>query len=140
MSKETQQETAESKLLNLLLQGLKMPVQKTEVKQPHWVDKHFGIPSNPEDVLWRFCWLVIVPAMATLIYLPLSHWLWQMGQGALMSVTSLAIASCLLFFSYFVLSAADPKLRPLVNLQLFIPWFTVLVVMIWQGVLSYVSQ
>lgn len=139
MRKETQQETAESKLLNLLLQGLKMPVQKTEVKQPHWVDLQFGIPDNPEDVLWRFCWLVVVPAMATLVYLPLSHWLWANGQGMLMAVTSLAIAGCLLFFSYFVLNSADPKLRPLVNLQLFIPWLTVLVVMIWQGVIDYVQ-
>ncbi len=138
MSKE--QETTEANLLSLLLQNLKMPVHKTEVKQPNWIDRHFGLPNNPEDLLWRFCWLVVVPAMATLVYLPLSHWLWAMGQGALMTISSLAIAGCLLFFSYFVLHSVDPKLRPLVNLQLFIPWLTVLIVMIWQGVVDYVAR
>lgn len=138
MRKET--ETPESALIRLLLREMRMPTHKHEIKERHWVEKHFGIPDRPEDILWRFAWLVIVPAIATLVYMPLSNWLWQTGQGLLMWVGTLAIAFCLLFYAFVVSRAADAKLKPLVNLQLFIPWFTVLVVMIWHGVSPYVQQ
>lgn len=138
MSKEP--ETLESRLLQHLLREMRPPTHKHEIKERHWVEKHFGIPDRPEDILWRFAWLVIVPAIATLIYLPLSDWLWKTGQGALMWVGTAAIAGICLFYAYVVSRAADEKLKSLVEIQLFIPWLTVLVVMVWQGVQPYVQQ
>lgn len=138
MSKEP--ETLESKLLRILLREMKMPIHKHEVSEKHWVEKHFGIPDRPEDILWRFAWLVMVPAIATLIYMPLSNWLWQGGQGTLMWVGTTAIVGIYLFYAYVVSRAADAKLKPLVEVQIIIPWLVVLVVMVWQGVAPYVQQ
>lgn len=138
MSNQT--ETPESKLLGLLLKEMKLSSKAPEVRTAHWVEKHFGIPSRPEDVLWRMVWLAAIPAIATILYMHISSWLWSIGQVTLLTVSTLAIAFIILGFAYAAIAGADHRTKSLVGVQLFFAWFIVLCTMVWQGAAPYVQQ
>lgn len=119
MSQQQHQQDMEA-IVNALLRQIKQQPVKTDIQQPTWVEKRLGAPKSAEEILWRFAWLVCVPAIATLLSIPVAVWLWTNGYPM---VPIAAIASVLLIYWFVYQFAVNEsgKLQTLVEMQLCIP-------------------
>lgn len=125
-------------IVNALLKGIKQQPLKTEVKQPTWIENHFGVPKSGEEILWRICWLFIVPAIVALIYLQVGDWAWRNGLPLVTILTLVAILTVFWIVYQFASNSAG-SLQKLVDLQFLIiaasAWFTI----VFEGLVRYGS-
>jgi len=126
----SQQQDLEA-VVNALLKGIRQQPTRTEVKRPTWVEQWFGIPKSATEVLWRSCWLIVVPALFTLCYLPIADWCWFNGLPMITILVTLAIALVYWLIAQFAIRSAG-KLDRLVELQVSIPPATVFFMLVWE--------
>lgn len=126
----SQQQDLEA-VVNALLKGIKQQPTKTEVKQPTWIEHRFGVPKSGEEILWRICWLVVIPAVFTLCYLPIADWCWYNGYPLITILVGLVIAIGYWLVGQFAINAAG-KLERLVEIQIAIPPATVFFIVVWE--------
>jgi len=126
----SQQQDLEA-VVNALLKGIKQQPIKHDVKRPTWIERRFGVPKSGEEVLWRFCWLVVVPALFTLCYLPIADWCWFNGFPVVTILVSLGIGLVYWIVYLFAVNSAE-KLQRLVDVQFAIPPATVFFIIVWE--------
>lgn len=133
MSNEPESDQQLTAVVAALLKQLKQPPVTKELKVPGWVEKRFGIPQSGEEVLWRLAWLVAIPAIATLMTLPVLDWLWGNGFPWIVLLTCLALG--LVYWAiYYYASHAAAKLRSLVDVQFAIPLAVIWFVIVWETI------
>lgn len=118
-------------VLNTLLKQVKTQPTKTEVKQATWIDRRFGMPKSAEEALWRVCWLVVVPAVFTLCYLPIADWLFYNDYPWLTILLSVAIGLIYWGVAQFAIRSAG-NLERLVEWQLYVPPSVVFFLIVWE--------
>lgn len=60
--------------INSLLTRLKQPPAKVKNHEKSWVEHYFSAPRSAEAIIWRFCWLAVVPAIVALVFIPIGQW------------------------------------------------------------------
>lgn len=118
MSKQTQQDM--ETIVNALLRQIKQQPVKTDVPQPTWVEKRLGLPQSGEEILWRFAWLVAVPAILTLTAMPIVAWLWSNGYP-MVPILTIGFGLLIYWFVYQFAVNDSGKLQTLIELQLCLP-------------------
>lgn len=107
-------------IVNALLRQIKQQPVKTDIQQPSWVEKRFGVPSSGEEILWRFAWLTVMPAISTLLLMPVASWLFMNGYP-MIPIVAIAGFLFLYWFVYTFAVRASGKLQQLVEIQFCIP-------------------
>lgn len=119
-------------VVNALLKAVKQqPPIKTEVKRPTWVERRFGVPKSGEEVLWRLTWLIAIPAIATLCYLPIADWCWFNGLPWLTILVSVSILLIYWAMAQLAIQSAG-NLERLVEIQVCIPVAVVFFILMWE--------
>lgn len=136
MSKQQQPTNVEAleATINTLVSQLKSQPKSAKLpQQQDWVERHFSSPSSFEAVIWRLCWLTVIPGIFTLLWMPLSRWLWTSGYPlpVLLVCLSLGILYPLLYH-FAKLAMHDRKLERLIDLQFTIPAVTVFFIYVWE--------
>jgi hypothetical protein len=119
----------------LFISVLQESVRQQPVKpvQPStWLDERLGLPSNAEDILWRISWLFAVPAVISLILVPVAQWLWLNGYPIV--VMLVGATSALVYWALWMVALATPCQTPknLIRLQLSAPVLTIWFVIVWE--------
>jgi hypothetical protein len=114
-----------------LVQETKERQPQTKIVRSNWLDKHFGIPRNPEDLLWRFAWLFTVPALCGVIALPLMRWCWLNGYPIIPILIGVGIMAAHSMFAVVVQYARCQTPIPLIQAQATIPALALLFTLIW---------
>lgn len=118
-------------VVKALLKSIKQQPISKEVKSPTWIDHRFGMPKSGEEVLWRICWLVVIPAVFTLCYLPISDWCWFNGFPMVTILVTLAIG--VIYWAVYLFAAnAAGNLSKVVDFQFAIPPATVFFIICWE--------
>lgn len=126
----SQQQDLET-VVNALLKGIKQQPISKEVKRPTWIEHRFGVPKSGEEVLWRICWLVVIPAVFILCYLPIADWCWFNGFPMVTILVSLAIA--LVYYGVYLFATNSAgNLHRLVDVQFAIPPATVFFILCYE--------
>lgn len=107
-------------IVNALLRQIKQQPVKTDIQQPTWVEKRLGLPQSGEEILWRLAWLVCVPAIATLLCIPIASWLWMNGYP-MIPILVIGAVLAIYFVVYQFACHQSGKLQPLVEFQLCTP-------------------
>lgn len=128
----SQQQDMEA-VVNALLKSIKQQPTKKEVKHSTWVEKRFGIPKSGEEVLWRVCWLIVIPAVFYLCWSPIAAWCLYNGFPMISILGTLAIALVYCALYLFAINSAD-KLQRLVEIQFMIPPATVWFLFVWEWI------
>lgn len=113
-------------VINALLSQLRQqPTKPTQTTL--WAERHFALPTSLEEVFWRACWLLVTPAIAAKLSMPVMQWCWRDGYPWL-TITGLCAAGLGYYLVYlFALhSAANKGLQRLVNVQMALPPLSVI--------------
>ena len=120
--------------INTLVSQLKQQPKTAKLPESkNWVERHFSSPTSFEAVIWRLCWLTVIPGIFTLLWMPLSRWLWINGYPlpVVLVVLSVAILYPLLYH-FAKLATPDRQLERLIDLQFSIPAATVFFIYAWE--------
>jgi hypothetical protein len=112
-------------VVNALLDQLRQyPTKPTQATL--WAERHFALPTSPEEVLWRGCWLLVAPAISALLAIPVAQWCWTQGYPWI-TVVGLCVAGLFYYLVYLFAfhSATSRSLQRLVDIQLALPPLTV---------------
>lgn len=126
----SQQQDLET-VVNALLKGIKSQPTKTQVKHVAWVEKHFGLPKSGEEILWRVCWLMVIPAILITAWMPIAHWCFING---LPMVPILVTVIALLIYGLVgrLIILTSEQHTSLIQLQLQIPLAVMFFVFVWE--------
>jgi hypothetical protein len=121
-------------VVNALLGQLKQQNRPTKTPtKSTWIDRNFAAPKSLEAVIWRGCWLIVVPALLTRLWLPIADWCWVNGYP----LVTLVVTGGVLLFWYllylFTLNSEGAKnMQKLVELQFTIPTAVAFFVFAWE--------
>ncbi len=126
----SQQQDLET-VVNALLKGIKSQPTKTPVKHITWIEKRFGLPKSGEEVLWRICWLMVVPAIIFNVWMPIARWCFV--NGLPMVPILVTVVSVVLYglIAQMTVNAAGEH-SGLVELQLNIPLGVIFFLFVWE--------
>ena len=121
-------------VINALVGQLKQQGKPTKVPPKNtWVQKHFAAPKSLEAVIWRACWLFVVPAIAARLWLPVADWCFSNGYPLVTLIGSLSAAIAWYLLYLFAINSEGAKgIEKLVEMQFTIPSAVVFFVLAWE--------
>lgn len=125
-------------VVNVLLSQLKQQGKATKLPTPQtWVERAFSAPKSFPEILWRICWLLVVPAIAFRLWLPLSDWCWFNGYPIVtIAVWVAGLGLYWLTYHFAVNTPTSNQLRRLIDVQFALPLAVVWFLLCWE-VLSH---
>ena len=121
-------------VVNALLGQLKHQNRPTKTpSQTTWVQRHFAAPKSLAAIIWRSCWLLVIPAISARLYLPAADWCFSNGYPliTLLSSVGAAIAWYLLYL-FTIHSEGAKDIQKLIEMQFTIPSAVVFFVIAWE--------
>lgn len=121
-------------VVNVLLSQLKQQGKGTKLPATQtWVERHLAAPKSFPEILWRICWLLIVPAIAFRLWLPLSDWCWFNGYPIVtISVWVGVLGLYWLTYHFAVNTPTSNKMQRLVDIQFALPLAVVWFLLCWE--------
>lgn len=105
-----------------LVEQIRQPASPKIPKEPTWAEKKLGTPKSFEEVLWRLCWLMVVPGIITIVLLPCLIWLYHnyYPWASLLILSSICVGYYL-FYLFNAGSGKNKQQRLLIDIQLATP-------------------
>lgn len=121
-------------VVNVLLSQLKQQGKAVKLPTPQtWVERHLSAPKSLPEILWRICWLLVVPAIAFRLWLPISDWCWFNGYPLVtIAVWVGALGLYGLTYHFAVNTPTSNPLRRLIDIQFSLPLAVVWFLLCWE--------
>lgn len=134
MSNQTPSTEDFQMVINALLGQIKQQNKPAKIPPKNtWVQKHFAAPKSLEAVIWRGCWMLVIPAIAARLWLPIADWCFFNGYPLVTLVGSLGAGIIwYLLYLFAVNSEGAQDIQKLVEMQFTIPAATVFFVIAWE--------